>query len=792
MDGDWLIAGDFNEIKDASEKKGGAALDMRAYNNFVNWINKCGLIDLGFIGSRFTWKAIGELKKDLLKWNKKIFGNIFKAKKRLLNRIAGIQRSNTYGVNPYLDKLEQELNKKLNDILDKEETFWMQKSRQEWIVEGDRNTRYYHTKTIIRRGKNRIQKLRNKEGNWIEEEEELKAHVLKHFQDLYQEQVNIIPIDNLSVLMPNFSTSDCRKLIAMPTKMEIRRAIFSIGSLKVPGSDGLPSLIYKNNWEIMKGKLCNFIYSCWTEPKQIEQSNTTLLMLVPKLNNPEFISQFRLIALCNVCYKVITKILVDRIKPHLNDKIAAHQSSFVPGRKIQDNIVIAKEMMHTMRRMKGKNVIWNGNKMEEFVPKRGLKQGDPISPYLFVIGMDKLSHLIEDWVQKGLWKAIRVGREGPDISHLMFTDDLLLFAEATIDQIKEVTGVIETFCKAYGLKINQNWLENKGILINKALNLDTVDAESLVWEWTKQNGKWDIDKFNQNLPPEIVMEIICKPPPQAENDDDRRGWRPSHDGNFSINSTYKELRKWPSEEKTQLGKYEELDWRDVFITACWRIWQLRNKEIHEQQYRRPIQPYAKINKEAKKIKRALEKDYLIEQRRGRIEMSIRWNPPPAGWIKLNSDEITQGNPGTIGCGGILRNKERRWTAGFSHKIGVGTAFMAELCGVKKGLEIIWTMSFRKIMVEIDAGAVIKLLNKGESLASHPNAVVREIYELKRRNWNIHFVQIYREGNMCADYLAKKSLTMEADFIFWDIPPSDLRRIISDDERWVTLPRLVCT
>ncbi|RYQ93126.1 hypothetical protein Ahy_B09g099395 [Arachis hypogaea] len=269
MDGAWLIAGDFNEIKDASEKKGGAALDMRACNNFANWINRCGLIDLGFIGSRFTWKgpkwdghdrvfkrldralsnpmwrtrfqqatvevltrtnsdhhpllikcekerngvytrpfrfeamwelhpdfqnclrtswnkenylltAIGELKKYLLKWNKEIFGNISKAKRRLLNRIAGIQRSNTYGVNPYLDKLEQDLNKKLNDILDKEETFWMQKSRQEWIVEGDRNTRYYHTKTIIRRGKNRIQKLRNKEGNWIEEEE-LKAHVLKHF-----------------------------------------------------------------------------------------------------------------------------------------------------------------------------------------------------------------------------------------------------------------------------------------------------------------------------------------------------------------------------------------------------------------------------------------------------------------------------------------------------------------------------------------------------------------------------------------------------------------------------------
>ncbi|KAL4305465.1 hypothetical protein AHAS_Ahas16G0081000 [Arachis hypogaea] len=203
-----------------------------------------------------------------------------------------------------------------------------------------------------------------------------------------------------------------------------------------------------------------------------------------------------------------------------------------------------------------------------------------------------------------------------------------------------------------------------------------------------------------------------------------------------------------------------------------------------------MQPYAKINKEAKEIKRALEKTYL-GQRRGRIERNVRWNPPPAGWIKLNSDETAQGNLGTIGCGGILRDEEGRWIAGFSNKVGVGTVFMAELCSVKKGLEITWTMDFRKIVVEIDAGAVIKLLNKGESLASHPNAVVREIYELKKRNWNIHFIQIYREGNMCADYLAKKSLTMEADFIFWDIPPSDLRRIISDDERGVTLPHLVC-
>ncbi|KAL4300373.1 hypothetical protein AHAS_Ahas17G0194400 [Arachis hypogaea] len=135
-----------------------------------------------------------------------------------------------------------------------------------------------------------------------------------------------------------------------------------------------------------------------------------------------------------------------------------------------------------------------------------------------------------------------------------------LISWKTLCQLKHLGGLgfrrINTMNDAFLLKIiwqaldNLEALWNKGILINKALNPDSVDVESLVWEWTKQNGEWDIDRLNQNLPPEIVMEIICKPPPQAENDDDRRGWRLSYDENFSINSTYKELRKWPSEEKT--------------------------------------------------------------------------------------------------------------------------------------------------------------------------------------------------------------------------------------------------
>ncbi|RYR22221.1 hypothetical protein Ahy_B03g067495 [Arachis hypogaea] len=101
------------------------------------------------------------------------------------------------------------------------------------------------------------------------------------------------------------------------------------------------------------------------------------------------------------------------------------------------------------------------------------------------------------------------------------------------------------------------------------------------------------------------------------------------------------------------------------------------------------------------------------------------------------------------------------------------------------------MGFRKVVVEVDDVAVVQRLNRRKKLASHPNPVIRKVNEWKRKDWSTRFVQIYREGNKCADCLAKKSLNLDDDFVFWDLPPSDLVSILSDDEIGATLPRLVC-
>ncbi|RYQ98056.1 hypothetical protein Ahy_B08g094133 [Arachis hypogaea] len=94
------------------------------------------------------------------------------------------------------------------------------------------------------------------------------------------------------------------------------------------------------------------------------------------------------------------------------------------------------------------------------------------------------------------------------------------------------------------------WVKEEDCLLDLALNPDSIDPDSFVWEWTNPNGDWDIDKLHQNLPPNIVEKIIDIPAPQAELEDDRIGWKLSQDGDFSLNATYKSLRNWSKERNT--------------------------------------------------------------------------------------------------------------------------------------------------------------------------------------------------------------------------------------------------
>ena len=125
-----------------------------------------------------------------------------------------------------------------------------------------------------------------------------------------------------------------------------------------------------------------------------------------------------------------------------------------------------KLIMHCVRSSR-LSLIWNGTKLNDFEPSRGLRQGDPMSPYLFVLCMEKLSVMINNKVAEGLWKPIRICRTGPGISHLLFADDVLLFCNGKKSQVRLVMEIMQNFCNMSGLSIN---LEKSKAMASKGLS----------------------------------------------------------------------------------------------------------------------------------------------------------------------------------------------------------------------------------------------------------------------------------------------------------------------------------
>ncbi|KAJ7957099.1 Ribonuclease H, partial [Quillaja saponaria] len=100
------------------------------------------------------------------------------------------------------------------------------------------------------------------------------------------------------------------------------------------------------------------------------------------------------------------------------------------------------------------SILWNGEKIECFHPKQGIRQGNPLSPYLFVLSMERLGQFMNDEVQNERWKPFRVGQSSIRLFHLFFADDIFLFCEASGDQAKHVRRCLDRFSMVSGLNVN--------------------------------------------------------------------------------------------------------------------------------------------------------------------------------------------------------------------------------------------------------------------------------------------------------------------------------------------------
>ncbi|WCJ40291.1 DNAse I-like superfamily protein [Euphorbia peplus] len=440
--------------------------------------------------------------KSLDRWNIEVFGNIQRRKKRLLNKLKGLQSALEITSSPTLIAAESQVLQELESTLKQEEDLWQQKSRSKWIHEGDRNTAYFHNSTIARRRKNFISGLKIEGDTWCVNDIEIREAAVDFYKNLFSDDnkspLELCRTDSFPILTPQvFEGMD-----GQPTDDEIRNALFQMHPWKAPGIDGFQAGVYQKNWAIMKNSLCALVKKAFREGSFDTELNKTLLVLIPKKPMPETFSDLRPISLCNVAYKVITKIIANRLKPLMPQLVLPQQTSFVAGRNITDNIIIAQEAIHSMRKKNGKSgwmalkvdlekaydrlrwvfirdslqamglptklislvmfcissvslqIMWNGSPTPPFFPSRGIRQGDPLSPYICVLCMERLAHQIEGKCRLGLWKPLCFGGNQVRLSHLFFADDLLLFAQANRSQASVIKETLQEFCNASGHKVS--------------------------------------------------------------------------------------------------------------------------------------------------------------------------------------------------------------------------------------------------------------------------------------------------------------------------------------------------
>ncbi|KAH9788525.1 reverse transcriptase domain-containing protein [Citrus sinensis] len=444
----WLIGGDFNSILYASEKQGGAAGQSRGCGLFRQWFDDNQIFDLKFKGPRFTWSrgfllkrldralcnnewllkftdnsvlhlpkvasdhrpvlvrfgrivrghhanrpfrflaswltndqfnnfvkqtwdpkasysdAASNFVKEVKVWNREVFGNIFQRKRVLMARINEIQAALENYSSRGLMRLEAQLRKELETVMGQEEILWWQKSRKDWIMHGDRNTRFFHQKTIVRRRRNRIEAIQDSSGNWLYNEEEIRNHAMGFVPGRHI-------IDNI--------------VVAQEVVHSMRRKTGKRGLMAIKVD--LEKAYDRLNW--------SFIFE------------TLQLAGFP-------IQLSRLIMECVTTVKM--------------------------------------------------SILWNGEVTEEFSPGRGIRQGDPLSPYIFVLCIERLSH------------------------------------EASVDQAYIIDEVLENYCRSSEAKVNKSKTK---VFFSKNVSIrdGQLIGDALGFSATKDLATYQsiLDKVNMRL-----------------------------------------------------------------------------------------------------------------------------------------------------------------------------------------------------------------------------------------------------------------------------------------------------
>ncbi|KAE8697871.1 RING/U-box superfamily protein, putative isoform 4 [Hibiscus syriacus] len=645
----WILAGDFNAILSSNEKRGGRRIGASC-TSFRAFMDDQDLINLGFKGN--LSRSILNISNELMSWNMNTYGHIIQKQKALMKRLAKIHKEmNITGSYSFIPE-EHDIQTKLEEVLDHEELLWQQKSRSTWLMEGDKNTKFFHNRALVRRKTNQI-----------------------------------LPLSSLPL---------CTAI----SDEEIKKANFDMSSLKSPRKDGLHAMFFQSQWQTMGQPVCFWVCGVFDGNPMDPEFNKMLLVLIPKTDSPET-----------------------------------------------------------------STVLWNGTLSDEFKPSPEIHQGYPLSPYLFVLCMERLAHGINYVVDFELWDPMVLSR-GPPVC---LTSSLRM----TISSWTRLTSLglflinLVGFVLPWASNVRMNLIPGRDPLITNT-NVDRIaNLLATVRNFANNDGLWKTNLLKAVLYDENFHVSSAYQAYQKLLHDK---WNPSNnlwsitwgfDGPHRIKQFFWLIlhqRLITNAERARKGLTTDSTCRvchsgEETIIHAFRDWPVGAFSMGT--------THTKIKGERADLvgasndpccldvgQRIRKKKTIEERPLGKTSSpKQKWRPPCAGIVKINADGAVNQNSMETASGGVLRDNFGNWMSGYHRDISRCSMFQDQLWGVFDGLNIAWNHGFRNIIVE-----TVQTDNMDESVriihvTREANAVAESLAHLGRtRPYGLEILQQVPSGS----------------------------------------------
>ncbi|GJS70212.1 RNA-directed DNA polymerase, eukaryota [Tanacetum coccineum] len=384
-----------------------------------------------------------------------------------------------------------------------------QKAKVKWSIEGDENSSFFHGMLNKKRSLLNIRGIMV-DGIWIESPNRVKCEFFHHFSSRFDKPD--VRRAHIEMRYPKTLTFDQQvELESDVSNEEIKRAVWDCGTDKSPGPDGFTFGFYRRFWNLIENDVYDAVKYFFTYGVIPKGCNSSFIALIPKIPDANMVKDFRPISLIGSLYKIIAKILANRLVGVLGDIVNEVQSAFIAERQILDGPFILNEVLQWCKMKKKPSLIFkvdfekaydsvrwdflddilnffgfgekwcnwiqsclrssrgsiiiNGSPTEEFQFFKGLKQGDPLSPFLFILIMESLHLSFQRVVDAGMFNGIKLSTS-LNISHMFYADDAVFVGQWCDGNITTLVHVLECFYRASGLRINMSKSKIMGVHVD--------------------------------------------------------------------------------------------------------------------------------------------------------------------------------------------------------------------------------------------------------------------------------------------------------------------------------------